>query len=170
MSEFRQITPEEFKGNPFTMIGSDCMLICARKKDGSVNAMTAAWGGLGVMWGLNVAYAVIRPQRFTKEFVDGSDGFSLTFFEKGNERMMSYMGSVSGRDEDKIKNKGLIVLQDGNIPYFEQAKTVLICKKLYAQDMKADCFIVHEPDEKWYPAKDYHTLYIAEIKKILVKK
>ena len=83
--------------------------------------------------------------------------------------MMSYMGSVSGRDEDKIKNKGLIVLQDGNIPYFEQAKTVLICKKLYAQDMKADCFIVREPDEKWYPAEDYHTLYIAEIQKILAK-
>jgi flavin reductase (DIM6/NTAB) family NADH-FMN oxidoreductase RutF len=169
MSKFKQIIPEDFKGNPFTMIGADCMLICAGKKGGSVNAMTAAWGGLGVMWGKDVAFAVIRPQRFTKEFVDESNTLSLTFFDKGHERMMSYMGSVSGRDEDKIKKMGLTVIKDGGTPYFEEAQTVLICKKLYAQDMKADCFTVREPDEKWYPAKDYHTLYIAEIEKILIK-
>jgi len=169
MSEFRQIIPEDFKGNPFSMIGSDCMLVCAQKKDGSINAMTAAWGGLGVMWGKNVAFVVIRPQRFTKEFVDGSEGLSLTFFGKDYKKMMSYMGSVSGRDEDKIKKMGLSVTKDGDIPYFGEAQTVLICRKLYAQDMKADCFIDKQPDHMWYPAKDYHTLYIAEIEKILVK-
>ena len=169
MSQFNHITAEDFKGNPFTMIGTDCMLICAQKKDGSMNAMTAAWGGMGVMWGTNVAYVVIRPQRFTKEFVDGSESFSLSFFSKDFGQVLSYMGSVSGRDEDKIKKSALTILKDGETPYFEQAQTVLICKKLYAQDMKSDCFITHEPDEKWYPAKDYHTLYIAEIQKIFVK-
>ncbi len=170
MSEFKQIIPENFKGNPFTMIGTDCMLICGKKKDGSVNAMTAAWGGMGVMWGKNVAFAVIRPQRFTKKFVDGSAGFSLTFYGGGYKKMLSYMGSVSGRDEDKINKMGLTVLSDGDTPYFEEAETVFICKKLYAQDMKSDCFTEKEPDEKWYPAKDYHTMYIAEIEKILIKK
>ena len=169
MPQFNQIIPEDFKGNPFTMIGSDCMLICARKKDGSVNSMTAAWGGMGVMWGKNVAFVVIRPQRFTKEFVDGSESFSLSFFGKDKGQLMSYMGSVSGRDEDKIKKSGLTVIGEGDTPYFEEAKTSLICKKLYAQDMKSECFTNHEPDVKWYPAKDYHTFYVAEIEKMLVK-
>ena len=85
MPDFKTITPETFIGNPFTMIGTDWMLVCAEKPDGKVNAMTAAWGGMGIMWTMNVAYVVIRPQRFTKEFVDATDRFSLSFFEGQNQ-------------------------------------------------------------------------------------
>ena len=168
MAAFKTTTPEEFTGNPFSMIGSDWMLVCAQKQDGSTNAMTAAWGGMGVMWGLNVAYVVIRPTRFTKEFVDASDNFSLSFFE-GQKKVLNYMGTVSGRDEDKIKKSALTVLHNEKAPYFEQAQIVLQCKKLYAQELLPGCFIAKELDEKWYPIRDYHTLYIAQIEKILVK-
>lgn len=87
MSKFIEIKPEEFKESPFQLIGKDSMLITA-ERDGKVNTMTAGWGGLGVMWGKNVVYAVIRPQRYTKGFVDASDTFSLTFLVAVTKRRL----------------------------------------------------------------------------------
>ena len=104
MNTFIEITPESLEKSPFQLIGKEWMLVTA-EKDGIVNTMTASWGGLGVMWGKNVAYVVIRPQRYIKEFIDGSDTFSLTFFAPEFKKQLSYLGSVSGKDEDKIKKK-----------------------------------------------------------------
>ena len=100
---FIEITPYDIKNNTFTCIGKDGCLITA-KKDNNINTMTAAWGGFGVMWNKNVVYIAIRPQRYTKEFVDNSDYFSLTFFDKEYKDKLMYLGTVSGRDEDKISN------------------------------------------------------------------
>ncbi len=168
MSKFIEIAPEEFSGNPFQLIGKDSMLITA-ESDGKINTMTAGWGGFGVMWGKNVVYAVIRPQRYTKGFVDASDTFSLTFFGGGNKKMLNYLGTASGRDEDKIKKSGLTVIYDGATPYFEEATIAILCKKLFAQDYKPESFIEKGIIDKWYPIMDLHTLYIAEIMKILIK-
>ena len=168
MSKFNEIQPEQFEQSPFKLIGQDWMLITA-EKDGKVNTMTASWGGFGVMWAKNVAYIVIRPQRYTKEFVDNSDTFSLTFLDNSFKKTLSYLGTKSGRDEDKIKNSKLTVLHTDEIPYFEEANIAILCKKLYAQEFKPEYFIAQELNEKWYPDVDYHTLYIAEITKILLK-
>lgn len=159
---------EELNKNPFELIGKDWMLVTA-ELEGKVNAMTAAWGGMGVMWGKNVAFVVIRPTRHTKEFIDAADTFSLAFLDEGYRKTLGYFGSVSGRDEDKIAKTGLAVMHEGQTPYFEDAGLVLICRKLYAQEFEPCCFIDREPDEKWYPEKDYHTMYIAEIVKALKK-
>lgn len=168
MSKFIEIKPEELNKSAFQLIGTDWMLITA-KKDDKVNTMTASWGGFGVMWGKNVTYIVIRPQRYTKEFVETSDTFSLTFFDKSFRKELSYLGTVSGRDEDKISKAKLTVKYLDNTPYFEEANIIIKCKKLYAQDFKPECFITDELDKKWYPEKDYHMLYIAEVEKILIK-
>jgi len=168
MNKFVEIKPEELNKSPFQLIGTDWMLVTA-EKDNKVNTMTASWGGFGVMWGKNVAYIVIRPQRFTKEFVDSSDTFSLTFFDKNFKKQLGYLGTVSGRDEDKISKCNLTIEHSDNTPYFEEANLAIICKKLYAQDFKPECFIATELDEKWYPEKDHHTIYIAEVEKVLIK-
>lgn len=168
MSSFNEIMPEQFEQSPFKLIGKDWMLITA-EKDGKVNTMTASWGGFGVMWGKNVAYIVIRPHRYTKEFVDHSDTFSLTFFEPSFKKQLGYIGTVSGRDEDKIQKSNLTILHTDETPYFQEANMAIFCKKLYAQEYKPECFIAQELNEKWYPDIDHHTLYIAEVTKILVK-
>ena len=167
MSKFKEIKPEELNENTFKLIGKDWMLITAGDK-AKVNTMTASWGGLGVMFNKNVAYIVIRPQRYTKGFVDSSDTFSLTFFDNTFKKQLGYLGSVSGKDEDKITKANLTVQYLNDTPYFEEAKNVLVCRKLYAQDMKSEGFISKEVEPKWYPEKDYHTLYIAEIEKVLI--
>ena len=164
---FKEIKPTELKENTFEVIGKQWLLVTAEKEDGHCNTMTASWGGLGVMWGKDVAYIVIRPQRYTKEFIDASNTLSLSVLPESYRKDYSYLGTISGRDENKIEKVGLTVLHDGETPYFEEAKLVLICEKLFVQPYTPDSFIDKTLLEKYYPDEDYHTLYICEIKKIL---
>lgn len=165
---FQELNIENFNENVFHKIGKQWMLISA-ETDNECNAMTASWGGMGVLWGTNVAYIFVRPQRFSKHIIDESNHFALTFFNEEHRSMLAYMGKVSGKDEDKIATSNLHVIHD-HAPYFEEAETVMICRKLYAQELDPECFVDGSLDRKWYPEKDYHTMYVAEIEKILYKK
>lgn len=166
---FQEIRPEDITDNPFKLIGSDWMLITAKSKD-RVNMMTASWGGVGVMWNKPVAFVAIRPQRFTKTFVDTSEGLSLCFFDpKLYRKDLAYAGKASGRNEDKVAHCGFHVSLAGGIPYFDEAREVLICKKLFAQDYAPESFIDKDIIENSYPTRDFHTLYILEIEKVLRK-
>lgn len=165
---YREIKPEDFNRSAFKMIGKDWMMITAAQ-DECWNAMTAAWGGLGVMWGKNVAFVVVRPQRYTKEFIDKTNVFSLSFFTEEYRGMLTHFGTVSGREEDKIQKARLTPIKSEEAPMFEEAKITMLCQKLYAQNFNEECFIDKNLDQIWYPEHDYHTLYIAEIKKILIK-
>lgn len=165
---FKEIKPEELNESTFKLIGKDWMLVAA-EKDGKVNAMTASWGGLGVLWAKNVAFIFVRPQRYTKEFIDASEGFTLTVFGEDKRKMLNYFGTVSGRDEDKIAKEGLTVAHEDGKPYFEEARLALVCRKLYEQPLDPKCFIDKSCDEKWYPDNDYSVMYVAEVEKVLVK-
>ena len=151
------------KEDVFSLIGDRWMLVAATDKSGKTNAMTASWGGMGVLWGKKVVFVFIRPQRYTKQFVDDADVFSLSFFDESYKKMLGYMGKVSGRDEDKITKSGLTLTDKGGAPVFKEAGMTLICKKLYRQTMKEENFIDKSNIEKWYPTKDYHDVYVAEI-------
>lgn len=168
MSELRRVPPESLVVSPFRLIGKDWMLVTA-EWGGKVNTMTASWGGLGVMWGKNVAFIVIRPQRYTKEFVDAADTLSLSFYGEEYRDRLAYLGKVSGRDEDKITKAGLTLLREQGTPYFAEAKLTLLCKKLFAQPYLPQSFLDGEIAPKWYPEADYHTLYIAEVTEALVE-
>jgi len=128
--------------------------------------MTASWGGLGVMFGKNVAFIVIRPQRYTKEFIDREESFSLSFLDKEYKSTLNYLGSMSGRTEDKIMKSGLTVAYSEGTPYFNEAKHVLLCKKLFQQPLSGDSLLSDKLIQTWYPNGDQHTLYIAEITKV----
>ncbi|MBS4841794.1 MULTISPECIES: flavin reductase family protein [Clostridium] len=164
----KEIKHEDFQENAFEMIGKDWLLITA-EKDGKVNTMTASWGGVGVLWNKKVAYIFIRPQRYTKEFIDFSDRLSVCVLPNSYRKELAYLGNVSGKDEDKISNANLKVQKYEDVPYFDEARLTLICRKLYAQDLKEECFIEKDIIDKWYPEKDYHTMYVVEIEKILSK-
>jgi len=169
MNNFIEIKPEEIKGNTFQLIGRDWMLVTAQN-DNKVNTMTASWGGFGVLWNKPVSYVFIRPQRYTKEFIDNCDTFSLSFLDQNYRSQLNYLGTVSGRDEDKISKSNLTLEHYDNTPYFQESKLIIICKKLYSQDFQSERFIDSELDAKIYSNKDYHTMYISEIKKILADK
>lgn len=159
---FQKVDVKELNMNPFKMIGDDWMLITALKA-GKVNTMTASWGGVGVLWGKNVVTVYIRPQRYTKEFVDAGETFTLSFFGGGYKKELGYLGKVSGRDEDKIRNAELQIEMIDGEPAFTNSQLVLVCKKLYQDPIKPELFKDGDIDSKWYPQKDYHMMYIAEI-------
>lgn len=164
----RKIDPKQLDKNVFSAIGDQWMLITAGTVE-HCNTMTASWGGLGVIWGAPAATCYIRPQRYTKEFVDREEYFTLAFFGEEHRKALALCGSRSGRDIDKVKECGFTVkAAEGGAPYFEQAELVLVCRKRFAQPMDPDR-IPQEIKDKWYPEKDYHTLYIGEIVEALVK-
>lgn len=159
---FKKIELEEMKNNVFTTIGKDWLLVCAEHND-AVNAMTISWGGMGVLWNKNVATIYVRPQRYTKEFIDQSNTFSLMVLPNHYRKELSYLGTVSGRDEDKLQHCHFHLDHIGNTPYIDEAKLVFICRKLYHQPLHPECFIDKELDIKNYPQHDYHEMYVAEI-------
>lgn len=163
----KSIKPEEITSNVFDMIGKQWMLVSA-KKDGKTNAMTASWGGLGIMWGKKVAYVFIRESRYTKEFIDASDKMTLSFFSDDYRKMLNYMGTVSGRTEDKIEKAGLTFAAE-NENIFEQAELSMVCKKLFVSEMKAEEFVAKEELDKWYKDGDMHTMYVVEIEDVISK-
>lgn len=165
---WKEIKPEECNDNVFSLIGKEWMLVTAGSEE-KVNSMTASWGGLGIMWGKHVAYVVIRPQRYTKEFVDRKERFSLNFMTEEYREILNYMGTVSGRTEDKIAVSGLHIEMQGNVPAFEESRMVMVCKKLFAQEMTKESFLQEDTIGTWYPGEDFHTMYIAQIEQIYVK-
>ena len=162
---FTKIAPcalDSIDVNPFKMIGKDWTLITAGDESGW-NTMTASWGGMGVMWGKNVVTAVIRPQRYTKEFIDSSELFTLSFFGEEYREALAFCGKHSGRDVDKANETGLTPVFSDGTTAFEQAQTVIVCKKLFAQEITPESFIDKSLDDQWYPNKDYHIAYVGEI-------
>jgi flavin reductase (DIM6/NTAB) family NADH-FMN oxidoreductase RutF len=163
---FAEVKLTDLNLNPFGAIGQDWMLVTAGDAE-KVNTMTASWGGLGVLWGQNVAFVFIRPQRYTKEFMDKQGCFSLSFFD-GYKQEMGVLGSVSGRDRDKIAEVGMHVTMLDGVPAFAEAKLVLVLDTLYADEIKPEKFLQPELVEQWYPKQDWHTAYVAKIRKAYV--
>ncbi|MDL2295190.1 flavin reductase [Ruminococcaceae bacterium OttesenSCG-928-D13] len=168
---FKTVNPGELKDNFFERIGTDWMLVCAGTPD-NCNAMTASWGQVGVLWNKPVATCFVRPQRHTYGFVEAQARYSLSFFAPGEKRQeLGLMGSKSGRDGDKIAEAGLTVAGFGpeNVPGFESAALVLVCRKLYRQDMTGDSFVEPGLVQTHYPKGDFHRVYVGEIEAVFTR-
>ena len=165
---YKTIDPREL-GNAVKMIGDDWTLITAEKKDGSVNTMTASWGFMGVLWNKPVCAVFIRPQRHTLGFVEEADRLTLCFFGEEHRGALRLCGTKSGRDTDKIAEAGLTVAHAEGVPYFEQAQTVLVCRKLYADSIRPEGFVDAALDAANYAKGDYHRVFICEIETCLVR-
>jgi len=162
MADFNIIKPKEIEENVFKLIGSDWMLVSAGSLD-SFNTMTASWGGMGILWHMNVCFMFIRPQRYTYEFIEGSEIFTLSFFTDEYRDVLKLCGSTSGRNVDKVAETEITPVQgDNGGIYFNESKLVLECKKIYYQDIEPDNFIEMEIEDI-YPEKDYHRVYVGEI-------
>ena len=165
---FREVKPEELVMNPFTKIGKEWLLITAGNEE-KCNTMTASWGAMGVMWGRNAVTVYIRPQRYTKEFVDREETFTISVLSEEYRKALSYCGTASGKGIDKIKEAGLTPYFSEGTPGISEAELIMVCRKMYHDTIKKECFDDKTADEKWYPEEDHHTMYIAEIVKVLVK-
>ncbi len=152
----------------FDRIGKDWMLITADNGK-TVNTMTASWGCCGILWNRPIAVCFVRPQRYTFEILEGTDTFTLAFFDEEHRDALRYCGRESGRNGDKFAACGLTPIRtDRGAAYPAEATLVLVCKKLYVQDMKEECFL--DPTLlSHYEKKDYHRIFVGEILEALVR-
>ncbi len=149
--------------NPFTKIGKEWMLITGGSIDG-FNTMTASWGQMGVLWNKNVLTCYIRPNRYTYEFVEKGESFAASFFGEEFRSVLSFCGSHSGRDCDKIKETGLTPEELDGCVAFGEASLVLVCRKLYSYDLEESGFLTDDGLPEQFFGKDpYHRAYICEI-------
>jgi flavin reductase (DIM6/NTAB) family NADH-FMN oxidoreductase RutF len=151
--------------NPIPLWSDQWLLLCAgdSEKD-DYNAMTVAWGSMGVMWHKPFAQIVVRPGRYTNEFMEKYPDWTLSVLPESYRSAMNLMGSKSGRDMDKINDAGLSTCPSLKVgsPAFNEAELILECKTLYRDLMKPESFVDKSLDMK-YPQKDYHIIYYGEI-------
>jgi len=156
----------------FYLIGKEWLLITASGKDETgkeiTNTMTASWGGVGILWNRPVAFCFIRPQRYTFTLTEQADRFSLSVLPEGYRAALQLCGTRSGRDTDKFREAGLTPSEHLGVPYPAEARLVLVCRKLYADDLKKDCFV--DPTLLGnYKANDFHRMYVIEIEEVWEK-
>lgn len=167
-TKFKEISIKELQDNVVKLIGDDWMLITAGSID-SCNMMTASWGGIGNLWNMPVVFTFVRPQRYTYQFTENEEYFTLTFFAEKDRDILNFCGTKSGRDVNKIEETGLIPIETelGNV-YFEQARIVIECQKVYSDFIDPQGFTTDELPDSVYPNKDFHKMYIGKIIKVLV--
>ncbi len=174
----KEVSVYDLKLNPMAMIGSQWWLVAAGNEVSGYNAMTASWGHLGAIWersdgkahlGLPTAVVYLRPKRYTKEFMNLEDYFTLSVFDDTYRKALAYMGTHSGREEDKIAKAGFNVNFIDGMPYFNQAEMIFICRKLYHAPLKEEGFVDKSLVENNYVNKDFHEMYVGEIMRVMVK-
>lgn len=157
-----KINIKDLQENAVSMFDDKWCLITAGTKE-SYNTMTASWGAMGELWNKDVCFIFIRPQRYTLEFTEREEYFTLSFFSEDYKKALAFCGRNSGRDCDKAKETGLTPMEiDGSIS-FEESETVIVCKKLFYQDIDPDGFVDKTIDGVCYPEKDYHRMYVGEV-------
>lgn len=161
------IDPAALSLNPFTLIGKDWALLSAGDASG-FNPMTVSWGNMGVMWNKNIVAVYVRPQRYTKEFIDHADRFTLSFFDEAYRPALNLCGSKSGRDLDKTAAAGLTPVFENETVHFAEAKLVIECKKIYTDVIRPEGFLAPYI-AGCYPKEDYHAVYMGEILRVLTK-
>ena len=154
-----------FSSDIFTYFDKNWALLTAGNAE-KFNTMTISWGGLGTLWNMPVATVYVRTSRYTHEFMEAADHFTISFFPESYRAKLGVLGSKSGRDIDKMHFDGLTALPIGGSVAFEEAEVTLLCKKLFRQqlDVKA---MPKEIAEKLYSSDAPHDMYIGAVEDVL---
>ncbi|HAQ62403.1 TPA: flavin reductase [Candidatus Delongbacteria bacterium] len=155
----------EFNTEIFNLWGKQWMLLTSGVlENDSFNCMTVAWGSIGVMWNKPFVQVVVRPTRYTNEFMEKFDTFTLSAFSEEYRKDLSYLGRVSGKHEKKLEKTALTVIPSIKIkcPSYAEAELVIECRKIYSSEFMPEDFIDNTILEN-YPKKDFHKIYYGEI-------
>lgn len=165
VSEIKKIPINQFRSNVFELWAKTWFLLTSGDfKTGKYNSMTIAWGSIGIMWNRPFAMVGVRPTRYTFQFINQFDTFSLCAFPEEFRESLNILGTRSGKDDDKIKASGLepVELESIRAPGFKQAELILECRKIYWEDFNPSKFMDTKIDRN-YPNKDYHRIIFGEI-------
>lgn len=134
------------------------------KANGKVNTMTIGWATIGHIWRKEVFMVAVRDSRYTFEFIENSDTFTVTIpTDSQYKKAIAFCGTKSGRDYDKFAECNIKTADARTVasPIIDIPGVHYECKIIYKSTM--DPAFLDEQLDKLYPAKDYHTLYFGEI-------
>ncbi len=161
----REIKPEELALKPVDIWKNQWLLLTAGSMN-DCNMMTVAWGSIGCMWNKPFVQIVVRPQRYTMEYIEKSECFTLSVFPEKYKQDLLRLGTLSGRNCYKLAETELTLKPSVSVlsPGYEEASMILECRKIYGQNMDPSCFVT-DTGPQVYPEKDYHKIYFGEILK-----
>jgi len=164
-----EINPYDLRINPHHLFDRQTLLLAAGDfSTGDFNEMTIGWGSIGTTWNKPYIEVVVRPTRFTYGFMEDYEDFTVSAFPSEYKRALSYLGTRSGRDGNKLIQTNLKAIASLKVksPSFEQAELTIECRTIYSTDFDPARFI--DPTiERNYPKHDYHRVYYGEIVAIL---
>ncbi len=162
----RKLIPvEEFVLRPHHILSTQWMLLTSGDfKKRHFNTMAVGWGAFGTMWSKPFVHVVVRPTRYTHEFMEKYDTFTLCAFPEKHRKAVQLLGSKSGRDSDKIAESGLTPIASSKVaaPGFDEAELIIECRKIYCGKVDPAGFLDSDI-AKNYPLKDYHSIYYGEV-------
>jgi flavin reductase (DIM6/NTAB) family NADH-FMN oxidoreductase RutF len=160
LTDLKDLKPEIFR-----VFETQNALLTAGDKTGC-NPMTIGWCQLGRLWSVPVCSVYVRPERYTYEWMESRDYFTVSVLPQQHKKTtMRLCGTQSGRDVDKVRACGLTVRYGaGDAPFFEEAELVLVCKKLYVQDLDPACVLDGAVIAPFYGEKGgWHRVYTGHI-------
>jgi flavin reductase (DIM6/NTAB) family NADH-FMN oxidoreductase RutF len=160
-----EINPYDLRINPHHLFDRQTLLLAAGDfATGDFNEMTIGWGSIGTMWNKPFVEVVVRPTRFTYGYMEDYEDFTVSAFPQEYKRALTYLGTRSGRDGNKLYETDLTAIASQKVmsPSFEEAELIFECRTIYSSDFDPNRFIDPEIELK-YPEKDYHRVYYGEI-------
>ena len=154
-----------FNTEIFSQFDKKWALLTAGKTD-DFNTMTVSWGGLGTIWNKSVLTVYVRDSRYTHEFMDKNDYFTVSFYPEDKRKILGVLGTKSGRDMDKIHDSGLTAVSAGESVSFKEAEVTLVCRKLFCQRLELSN-IPEAIIKSCYASGDPHDMYIGEVMEII---
>jgi flavin reductase (DIM6/NTAB) family NADH-FMN oxidoreductase RutF len=163
----KEITLEEIKTNPFDLAKESPILV-VRNKDGRVNAMTIGWLSLGVLWSRKTIEVYVKNVRFTHSLLGSATSFSVSWLDKKKyAKEISYLGTHSGKSEDKVATLGLHYT--GEVPYLQEAKMVMTATILDLRDFDSKDIRDKAIYDRFYSEDHgYHTIVVGEISQVFI--
>lgn len=148
----KELLEKMYHGGVFLTVGGE-----------TPNTMTIGWGSIGVYWYMDVMTVCVRPQRHTYTLLETNPEFTVSVPIKNDcKEQLRFAGSVSGRDVDKFDGHGLTAVpgRSVNAPVVGECGLHFECRLKMKTDMaNMDQGVL----DRWYPERDLHTLYFAEI-------
>ncbi|MBR6229633.1 MAG: flavin reductase family protein [Eubacterium sp.] len=154
-----------FETEIFSQFDKKWALLTAGTKD-QFNMMTISWGSLGTLWNKPVATVYVRTSRYTHDFMDDNELFTISFYPEDFKKALGVMGSKSGRDMDKMKDSGFTPKEVNGSVTFEEAEVTIVCRKLFRQELSVEN-MPEDVKNSLYNCDAPHDMYIGEVVEIV---
>ncbi len=151
---------------PFDTFNKKWALVTAGNSLENFNTMTISWGGLGTLWSKPVATVYVKPIRYTYQFLNDNDYFTVSFYDESYKKDLGLLGRLSGKDTDKVSQTKLTPVMMKDSVTFKEAKVTLLCKKIYWQDLDINQ-MPHDVIQTYYETEAPHRMYIGEVVEII---